>query len=57
MTEAKLLGAPYDLVCWVAENGKLPVPNFAAGGIATPPTRRCAWPSAPRRCSSAAASS
>ena len=36
MTEAKLLGAPYDLVCWVAEHGKLPVPNFAAGGIATP---------------------
>jgi pyridoxal 5'-phosphate synthase pdxS subunit len=36
MTEAKNLGAPYDVVCWVAENGKLPVPNFAAGGIATP---------------------
>ena len=36
MTEAKELGAPYDLVCWVAENGRLPVPNFAAGGIATP---------------------
>jgi pyridoxal 5'-phosphate synthase pdxS subunit len=36
MTEAKLLGAPYDLVCWVAEHGKLPVPNFAAGGVATP---------------------
>ncbi|MBD3299366.1 MAG: pyridoxal 5'-phosphate synthase lyase subunit PdxS [candidate division Zixibacteria bacterium] len=36
MTEAKKLGAPYDLVVWVAENGKLPVPNFAAGGIATP---------------------
>jgi pyridoxal 5'-phosphate synthase pdxS subunit len=36
MTEAKLMGAPYDLVCWVAENGRLPVPNFAAGGIATP---------------------
>jgi pyridoxal 5'-phosphate synthase pdxS subunit len=36
MTEAKNLGAPYDLVCWVAEHGKLPVPNFAAGGIATP---------------------
>jgi pyridoxal 5'-phosphate synthase pdxS subunit len=27
---------PYDLVCWVAENGRLPVPNFAAGGVATP---------------------
>jgi len=36
MTEAKTLGAPYDLVRWVAENGRLPVPNFAAGGIATP---------------------
>ncbi len=36
MTEAKNLAAPYDLVCWVAEHGKLPVPNFAAGGIATP---------------------
>ena len=36
MTEAKGLGAPYDLVRWVAENGRLPVPNFAAGGIATP---------------------
>lgn len=36
MSEAKDLGAPYDLVCWVAEHGKLPVPNFAAGGVATP---------------------
>ena len=36
MTEAKNLGAPYDIVCWVAEHAKLPVPNFAAGGIATP---------------------
>jgi pyridoxal 5'-phosphate synthase pdxS subunit len=36
MSEAKRLGAPYELVCWVAKNGKLPVPNFAAGGIATP---------------------
>jgi pyridoxal 5'-phosphate synthase pdxS subunit len=36
MTEAKEIGAPYDLVKWVAENGRLPVPNFAAGGIATP---------------------
>jgi pyridoxal 5'-phosphate synthase pdxS subunit len=36
MTEAKNLGAPYDLVCQVAREGKLPVPNFAAGGIATP---------------------
>jgi pyridoxal 5'-phosphate synthase pdxS subunit len=36
MAEAKRLGAPYELVRWVAKNGKLPVPNFAAGGIATP---------------------
>jgi pyridoxal 5'-phosphate synthase pdxS subunit len=34
--EAKELGAPLDLVTWVAKNGKLPVPNFSAGGIATP---------------------
>jgi pyridoxal 5'-phosphate synthase pdxS subunit len=33
---AKELRAPVDLVRYVAENGKLPVPNFAAGGIATP---------------------
>ena len=36
MTEAKNLGAPYDIVRLVAADGKLPVPNFAAGGIATP---------------------
>ena len=36
MTEAKDLGAPVDLVRLVAREGKLPVPNFAAGGIATP---------------------
>jgi len=36
MTAAKELGAPYVLVCYVAENGKLPVVNFAAGGVATP---------------------
>ena len=36
MTAAKELGAPYELVCDVARAGKLPVPNFAAGGIATP---------------------
>lgn len=36
MTEAKNIGAPCELVRWVKENGKLPVPNFAAGGIATP---------------------
>jgi pyridoxal 5'-phosphate synthase pdxS subunit len=36
MTEAKNLGAPVDLVRLVAHTGRLPVPNFAAGGIATP---------------------
>lgn len=36
MAEAKRLGAPYELVLEVAETGRLPVPNFAAGGIATP---------------------
>ncbi len=36
MTAAKEMGAPYDLVIYVAEHGKLPVVNFAAGGIATP---------------------
>jgi pyridoxal 5'-phosphate synthase pdxS subunit len=36
MTEAKTLGAPYELLRWVAKAGKLPVPNFSAGGIATP---------------------
>jgi pyridoxal 5'-phosphate synthase pdxS subunit len=36
MAKAKDLGAPYDLVKWVSQNGKLPVPNFSAGGIATP---------------------
>ena len=36
MTIAKEYGAPYDLVQYVHENGKLPVINFAAGGIATP---------------------
>jgi pyridoxal 5'-phosphate synthase pdxS subunit len=36
MAEAKTLGAPYELVKMVAKTGKLPVPNFAAGGIATP---------------------
>ena len=33
---AKELQAPYELVRWVAENGRLPVVNFSAGGIATP---------------------
>jgi pyridoxal 5'-phosphate synthase pdxS subunit len=36
MTEAKRLGAPYHLVKELHETGKLPVVNFAAGGIATP---------------------
>jgi pyridoxal 5'-phosphate synthase pdxS subunit len=36
MTEAKNLGAPYELVRWIAKAGRLPVPNFSAGGIATP---------------------
>ncbi|MCI6277149.1 MAG: pyridoxal 5'-phosphate synthase lyase subunit PdxS [Clostridium sp.] len=36
MTISKELAAPYDLVRYVWENGKLPVVNFAAGGIATP---------------------
>lgn len=36
VTEAKLLGAPVELLREVARLGRLPVPNFAAGGIATP---------------------
>ena len=36
MAQAKELQAPYELVCWVAEHGRLPVPNLAAGGVATP---------------------
>jgi pyridoxal 5'-phosphate synthase pdxS subunit len=36
MAEAKNLGAPFELVKLVGETGRLPVPNFAAGGIATP---------------------
>ena len=36
MAEAKKMGTPFSLVKMVAETGKLPVPNFAAGGIATP---------------------
>ena len=34
--ESKELGSPFELVAWVAKHGKLPVPNFSAGGIATP---------------------
>jgi pyridoxal 5'-phosphate synthase pdxS subunit len=36
MTEAKNLGAPYEIVKEVARTGKLPVVNFSAGGVATP---------------------
>lgn len=36
MTVAKEMGAPFNLIEYVAEKGKLPVINFAAGGIATP---------------------
>jgi len=36
MAAAKELQAPYEWVKWVHDNGRLPVPNFAAGGIATP---------------------
>jgi pyridoxal 5'-phosphate synthase pdxS subunit len=36
MAEAKRLQAPYELVAEVARSGRLPVPNFAAGGVATP---------------------
>jgi pyridoxal 5'-phosphate synthase pdxS subunit len=36
MAEAKRLGAPYELVRLVSKEGKLPVPNFAAGGVSTP---------------------
>ncbi|HHY21960.1 MAG TPA: pyridoxal 5'-phosphate synthase lyase subunit PdxS [Bacilli bacterium] len=36
MTEAKNIGAPYELLLEIKETGKLPVVNFAAGGVATP---------------------
>ena len=36
MSVAKELGAPFTLLKIVKETGKLPVPNFSAGGIATP---------------------
>jgi pyridoxal 5'-phosphate synthase pdxS subunit len=36
MTTAKNHGAPYDLIKWVQQHGRLPVPNFSAGGVATP---------------------
>ncbi|MFS0750625.1 pyridoxal 5'-phosphate synthase lyase subunit PdxS [Oceanobacillus sp. 1P07AA] len=36
MTESKNLGAPYEILLQIKENGRLPVVNFAAGGVATP---------------------
>ena len=36
VAESKNMGAPLDLIIQVSETGKLPVPNFAAGGVATP---------------------
>jgi len=36
MTISKEIGAPYELIIYIRENGKLPVVNFSAGGIATP---------------------
>jgi len=36
MSAAKEMGAPFDLVLEVSRTGKLPVPNFSAGGVATP---------------------
>jgi pyridoxal 5'-phosphate synthase pdxS subunit len=36
MSAAKLHQAPFDLVKWVRDHGRLPVPNFSAGGVATP---------------------
>ncbi|AAP96373.1 pyridoxal biosynthesis lyase PdxS [[Haemophilus] ducreyi] len=36
MTEAKILGAPFELLLQIKQLGKLPVVNFAAGGVATP---------------------
>jgi pyridoxal 5'-phosphate synthase pdxS subunit len=36
MAKSKDLGAPFELIRYVAKDGKLPVPNFSAGGIATP---------------------
>jgi pyridoxal 5'-phosphate synthase pdxS subunit len=36
MSEAKNLGAPFEIIEEIADTGKLPVPNFSAGGIATP---------------------
>ncbi len=44
VNEAKELGAPLSIVTWVANEGKLPVPNFAAGGVASPADAAlCMW--------------
>lgn len=36
MTEAKILGAPYEILLYIKKQGRLPVMNYAAGGVATP---------------------
>ena len=41
--KAKNLNAPLELVLWVAEQGKLPVPHFSAGGVATPADAAACW--------------
>jgi len=46
--KAKEHGAPYELIKMSPKTGKLPVPNFSAGGIATPPTPRWSCSSAPK---------
>jgi len=44
VNESKELGAPLQIVQWVAQHGKLPVPNFAAGGVASPADAAlCMW--------------
>src|ERR1700721_2952537 len=45
--EEEELGGPFELVSWVAKHGKLPVPNFSAGGIATPADAALVLHSAP----------
>jgi len=50
--EAKNLGAPLELVEWVAEHGRLPVPNFRLAELRLPPTLRSSSSWGPRRCSS-----
>ena len=54
---AKLMQVPYDLVLYVHENKKLPVVNFAAGGVATPADAALMMRSAQKACSSGPASS